>query len=352
VVKYPIYGPENGFILLPAPRKPRLGMARLFEHLTGSVFDPPSFQLRHEGQLPAVMSERVDVTVSKVMNAVAQCYVEGFDFPLLCAEAGRGLVPSQVLSAGRAEFPSLYVEGARVQHGTGTSSREELGGKTYLLGTEAAHYGIGTLTLQGEAVSIQGGRQLFRLANRLGLSRKDIPEVFEASGLLVSRGLVCDGATFEAPAFFNQVEGLLEREQQMYLRSLVPTAIPKDAGGLEHLLGVLGDLVVHALTADRAVVRPIEDRLLALQRGQADGYRQHPDDVENQLFGGDESELLEEKKAEYQDADSRFYDLIEQIRQAIPRKAREEAELAEASKEERAAAQGGGQPGAGGEEKG
>jgi hypothetical protein len=271
-----------------------------------------AFRLAHEEQFGWFMSQRIDVTVAKFMHAIAQCYAAG------------------------AQEPRLFVEGARLQQGAGHSAWLRVGDKAYLRGTQAAHFGIGTLTRQGTAVSALGLRQLHAAAQASGVGATEIHEAFPASSQLVAYGLGHDAVTYFAPAFVNQTEGLLERSKQLYLRGLLPGDIPNTLQRLQSLLTLVGERVVYFLTEnEKVVIRPIDERLLQLSHHGYSEYRQYPGDIENLMFGGQEQRLLEALKSEAQDAGSEFRRAIESVARWINSRAADLAQLAEQSREER-----------------
>jgi hypothetical protein len=271
-----------------------------------------------EAQLPEFMARRISVTVSKFMFAVAQVYTEG------------------------QWHAPLTVEGAKVQHGTGNSTRiTGPAGVSYLSGTEAAHLGIGTVTRQGEALSVQAARQVQIWRATSGLPATDPRSAFPANGLLAGYGLAHDASTSLAPAFVNQAEGKQEAIKQPMMTGLLPMFIPSGPGALERALNAVGVRVAEFLAGDpAAVLQPLNNRLDLLARGGA-GVReflQHPSDVDNLLFGGSEWSLLEAMRDAIRTADSSFHENMDRIINDVPIKAHDLAEDAEAAREERSAA--------------
>src|SRR4051812_11078628 len=188
------FGPDRGFVTWStASEGTRLGVVRIDQKVAGPEFTNPNFMIRfsREDELPGFMARRIDVTVAKIMFAVAQLYAEGGD-----------------------RYAPLTIEGAQLQHGQGNSVRRVIEGKTYLAGTEAAHFGIGTVTRMGEALSVQAARQVLVWRATSGLPEDDPRAQFGANGLLAAYGLAHDAATYLAPAFINRSEGVLETIKQ------------------------------------------------------------------------------------------------------------------------------------------
>jgi hypothetical protein len=306
---------QPGFQDRPPQAKGRQGVVRFGKLITGGRFASPNhlFRFSRESDLCDFLSRRIDITASKFMFAAAACYAEG------------------MLN------PRLFVEGAQVQHGRGHSGWRRHEGKTYLVGTEAAHFGVGTITRQGEAVSVSGARGLLALATREGIPKRGIPTSFEASSDLISYGLAQDASTYYAPAYINRAEGLLEVSLQHFLLGVLPVTIPDGGERLEGLLNATGNRVLEALTKHKVAIRPMQDRLSSLEHHTgASEFVQDPSDVPNLIFGGGERPFLRAKIAAYQNAE--FQGLIERVANRIFDRARELTELADRSRTERAAA--------------
>jgi hypothetical protein len=309
----PIQGP--GFIMLPARSRSRRGILRAGQQLTGDAFTKPSFVFRfhHESQLPTYLAERIETTISKLLFTLGQCYAEG------------------------ESSPQLLVQGARAQYGRGNSGFVYIGGVRYLTGVEAAHYGIGTITRPGGAVSLEGLRQIRDLARQRGIAPEDIESSFPANGRLVSYGLVQDGSTFIAPAYYNQTEGVQEKTRQIYMRGLLPLYVPQTPDALENQMNALGERFLNTLADNhRTVIQPIDDRLADLQHNpKIPEFLQARSDVHNLVFDGKEHVALDAMKNEFQNGASEFHVELQKVARDIPLKAADIAEWAEAAREER-----------------
>jgi hypothetical protein len=302
----------KGFVMW-APDRRRAPVVRALSQLTGPATSSQDFAFRFSqaSQLPTYMTRRIDATVAKFMFAVAESYVRGLSAPL------------------------LTVGGALVQYGTGNSQGRWLNDQWYLQGTEAAHFGIGTITLQSDAVSIAGLKRVRELARQKGIERKNIHTALEANGQLVAYGLVNDAATFLAPAYFNQTEGVQERTKQEMMRGLLGIPVPHTANELEVLLSRTGERVIDFLVAKRKVaIAPIDERLQLIQRGVNKEYKQDPDDIFNLVFSGEEHRALEAMRSQLADAQSELQSGVAGIERNISLRAQWLAELAEAAKEE------------------
>jgi hypothetical protein len=308
-------GPSN-FLMQSAGPHARRPIQRLSEALLGrgAVDQDFTFAFREEGQLPRFTARRVDVTAAKFMYTIAILYAAGVRNPL------------------------LVVEGAKLQTGTGNSARVGRGGVSYLTGHEAAHFGIGTFTLQGQAVSEWAQERIRGLAASRRIGPADIPTKFEANGYLTVHALVHDADTYVAPAFFNRTEGLQEVARQHCMLGLLPVVIPETAERLEAILSAAGERVVTLLAAShRAVVKPIEARLRDLTTGTAKEFLQDPHDTANRVFNGRERDALTAMLDMVQGhgpAGAEYQGEIRAVRSRIFDRARDLAELAEAAREE------------------
>ena len=211
----------------------------------------------------------------------------------------------------------------------------------YLSGTEAAHFGIGTVTRMGEALSVQAARQVQIWRGTSGLPPGDPRAEFAAGGSLAGYGLAHDASTYLAPAFVNQAEGKQEAIKQPFMTGLLPLFVPASPGSLELSLNAVGTRVAEFLAEDpAAVIRPLNDRLDQLSRGSArvKEYVQHPSDTENLLFGGSERNLLESMRDAIQGNGSSFHEQVGKVVNNIPILAQDLARSAEAARGERSAA--------------
>lgn len=317
-----LIGPDFGFVSYPSDPKGRLGVLRLGRQVAGSAFTNPGHSLRlaRESDLAGFLAQRIEVTVAKFQYAMAQSFVLGEQHPL------------------------LIVEGARLQHGQGHSSQRADGNRTLLRGTEAAHYGIGTITQQGDALSVKAARDLLALAGRAQVAGRDIPATFEASGQLISYGLAHDASTYVAPAMVNRVEGMLEGTKQRYLLGVLPSWIPSDPAALEGSMNATGVRVANLLIGQRASVAPILARLDQLRNSpSARELWQDPQDPDpgNKLFGNQESQLLEAELAAFQDSSSPLLAMVDRIIRRIPERTDGLIEVAVEAAKEQSEADGG-----------
>jgi len=306
------YGPDFGFTMRSPTRRSRVNAVRAGTRLDLEYYNP-NFRMRlgHEEELGSYLAARIDTTINKYMYAIGQCYVQGEIHPL------------------------LLIEGARLQAGRGNSRRVDYQGKKCFFGFEAAHFGIGTFTLQGQAVSLWGHDHLIDTANRIGIPQADIGSQLPVNARLTTYGIANDGATSDLPAFLNRAEGLLESEKIKYMRSIVTNFIPTQPELLESFLIWTGERLAHILGANRkVVVNPIESRLSALRSGSASEFLQHPADRTNLIFDGSEKKFLEAEICEYTDSASDLHSRLERIVKDSSRKASEITEFAVAAREE------------------
>ena len=233
-------------------------------------------------------------------------------------------------------YPLLVVEGARLQHGQGHSGWERTPGGLTFVGTEAAHFGIGTITQQGQALSWKTARDLDLRANSAGIAHPDIPTNFEASGQLISYGQVQDAWTYYAPAMVNRVEGRLEVPKQRFLRGVLPPWIPQDPSTLERVMNATGVRVAELMISNRAAITPILERLNQLRNNPAREFWQDPSDPDpgNILFGCRESKLLEAEKEAFGQSTSPLHGKVDRIIRRVPERTRELVEMAEESLQE------------------
>ena len=288
--------------------------------VAGSSFSAQNFRFSFadEAQLGDFLSMRISVTIAKFMFAVAQLYAEG--------------TPS---------FP-LSVLGAKLQDGTG-SSRTIKGadGRSYLCGIEAAHFGIGTVTRCGEALSWNAARQVEVWRKTSGFDRKDV-HAFEANGQLAAYGLAHDASTYYAPAFLNRSEGKLEEALQPEMTPFLPQLVPNNPAKLTLALNAIGEGIVAFLVGSTAAaLRPLNERLELLnQRGSgAREFLQDPSDVKNLLFKGSEREYLEKLRHFIRGGNEEFNTRVARLMMDIPLRSSELAGIAQTARQERVAAQ-------------
>jgi hypothetical protein len=242
------------------------------------------------------MGRRVEMTVSKFQFAMAQAFAFGETNPL------------------------FIVEGAKVQTGAGHSSSRKENNLRYLRGNEAAHFGIGTITQQGDAVSVRAARKLILLSNQFGSLATD-PRITRAGGDLVSLGLARDAATFYAPAMVNRSEGILEVRMQQLLLGLLPAYIPQDPDELKAMMDWKSAQIIDLLSGKKGGIDPIDNRLRAIRDGATE-FLQDPLDPDpgNRLFGLKESDFLDQRRDEITDPNSDFHGRNDSTRNDIPRR--------------------------------
>jgi hypothetical protein len=307
------------------PARPgRGGVVRAGTQLIGADFYRPNFALKFadEAQLPEYLSNRVDYTVKKVMHAIAQSYAEGVN------------------------HPRFLVQGARFQHGRGHSSQQHRNGRTYLWGTQAGHYGIGTVTRDRQAVSKEGLQLLRRLAKERGVPLEDIATELQSMSELVSRGMVLDGDTCIQSACLNQGDAQVESFEQLALRTRMPNYIPNGIEQVQALMVETGSRVIDILPV--AARKGIRDFLREVQGNPAAEILQDPNDLQNLQFNGVGSDYLDAQLPLLDSCGSKAAQAILSYSEGL-------AELAEAARGELAAATGtgsapsGASPAAGGE---
>lgn len=317
--KKKFFGPDGPgkFTMESAGSAPRRPIQRLSEALLGrgSMDQNFTFAFRDENQLASFSARRVEITMRKYLYTISLLFAAG------------------------ARSPLVVVEGAKLQTGTGNSSRVTRGGVSYFTGHEAAHFGIGTFTMQGRAVSTVSQEELLALAQANGVQPGDIPTAFEANGYLIVQAMVLDADTYVAPAFINRTEGLQEVTRQHYMHGLLPIIVPTTRAELERTLVTAGERAIHLLAAhNRAVVKPMEERLLQIQAGTAKEFLQDSADTANFLFNGRERDLLTAMLAMAKNtspAGGEFHAAIDLMKRRLPEFAHDVAELAVAARAER-----------------
>jgi hypothetical protein len=285
--------------------------------VAGTAFSNPNFlfRLAREGDLAYFMGRRTGETIAKFQYALAQAFVMGERQPL------------------------WSVEGALLQHGKGHSSSRMEDGKRYLSGTEAAHFGVGTITQRGEAYSVRSTRRMLQAARSAGVAGGDFASRIGAGSDLATLGLVHDAATYYAPAMINRAEGLLEGPKQELLRGVLPVAVAASPFELEAQIITASFQALEILTGGAGAIGPIQERLRALQGGFGKEFLQDPRDPDsgNRLFGLRERTFLEAMLAAHQDAGGAFARELEGVARRIPEQAHDAAGLAEQAREELAA---------------
>ncbi|WP_165248182.1 hypothetical protein [Paludisphaera soli] len=295
----------------------RMGVVALGRLVAGPAFNNPNFlfRLAREDALAYFLGRRAGETIAKFQYALAQAFVLGERQPL------------------------LSVEGALLQHGKGHSSARMEDGKRYLSGTEAAHFGVGTITQRGEAYSVRSTRRMLLAARSAGVAGGDFPTRIGAGADLATMGLVHDAATYYAPAMINRAEGLLEGPKQSLLRGALPVVVAADPSGLESQIITISFQALEVLTGGAGGIGPIQERLRAIRGGFGKEIFQDPRDPDpgNRLFGLREATFLEATLAAYQDPGGAFARELEGVARRIPEQAHDMAQLAVQAREELAA---------------
>jgi hypothetical protein len=130
---------------------------------------------------------------------------------------------------------SVYVGGAAVQVGTGTSGHPTRGadGGVVYNGLDASHVRLGTYTVNGDSVSLLWPRRIFELAAQRGVPRQRIPERFPANVSMASVAMMYDAVTDYTDALLNRVFGKIEDYSHRAMRTLIPASTPTNAAELE-----------------------------------------------------------------------------------------------------------------------
>ena len=199
----------------------RLDVAQVGNLVFGGSFGSVNhkFSFASEGNLVDFLKGRIGTTARKMALAAAHRWIDGQPYPLV-------------------------VEGAALQDNRGRSSSTTQGDRVFWKGHEAAHFGIGTVTSGGEALSIQAARGYLHLKADVAPGGGPLPESVEARGDLVRFALVYDGQTYWAPTFVNRTEGGLERILQPQMSVLIPSHIPPSVDLLEgQLQSIYSDTV-------------------------------------------------------------------------------------------------------------
>jgi hypothetical protein len=233
----------------------------------------------------------------------------------------------------------LVVEGAEVQRGRGNATRRSDGSKVLIAGTEAAHFGYGTVKRQGSALSVSAARQAVIWQRTSGYAEGDPRGSFGANGALAGIGLEADASTFLEPGFMNQSDGLLERQKQSMLNLITPRIVLATPEQLECYLLSNGMQVAERLLGDKeAVISPLEDRLGTLARNPGEGrFVLDPTDADarNKLFGGSEQGYLEVVRDLHRNPQGGLARMIEEFIKTLPALSHSFAELADEARAER-----------------
>jgi hypothetical protein len=311
------FGPNGSFVHWRSPSDGRRKAMPRGRTMTGPTFTRPSFSLRfvREGDMSRFMGLRVWTTVSKFQFAASQLYAEG---------------PHSI---------PARVRGAHLQdlHG-GSDFVRGPDGKVYYTGIEAAHYGMGTITRCGEALSESAARQVRLWRSQHGAAENDA-DSFARNGQLAGYGLAHDTSTYYAPTFINRSEGKLETALQPELSKLLPQLPAVNAGSLELMLNkVAWDVIDLCAGSKSTLVRIIDNRLAGLARGDLKELLQSSSDPDNYLFKGSERNFLEEMRDDLKNGDSRLQKELSSVVKQTRQAASDLTEVAEGAKAERAEA--------------
>ncbi|MEM9057521.1 MAG: hypothetical protein AAGD86_08600, partial [Pseudomonadota bacterium] len=168
------------FVLLGTPRKRREAIVARLRKLDIQG-DAVATTLTRESDLGHHLAERVFFTAMKLQMLHALKFAE------------------------RDSSIGLQVGGAEAQDRSGNARYVHQDGARFLMGTQAAHLGIGTFTRGGETIWKAGERYLTKHASAPAeRSRK-----FGAYSVLVAAAIGLDGLTELVPAFINQSFGIV-----------------------------------------------------------------------------------------------------------------------------------------------
>ena len=265
-----------------------------------------------ERKLADFTKRRVRTTISKFMASIAVAY------------------------AFRSETPRLVVGGARDQYLTGNSGHVMIDGRSHLRGTQAAHFAIGTLWRGSDSIAREAYNSMTRTMKEKGEGNNSrLHDALPASSKLVKLLLAYDASTYQAPAFINQSDGVLEVVKQHFMLGLMPTSIPSDQKGLQLDLRVMGNRLIWFFLNRRINVAPIDKRLRDFKSGAAKAYLQDPGDLESLLlYGGDEEVYLGESRDKLSNSNSDVTTEITSLGCDTHHSAEEFSQLAEAAREE------------------
>jgi hypothetical protein len=201
-----------GFVIYKAQPKSRKGVLKTYMHLSGgSASAQLMVRYTRADQLADYLAKRLGV------STMLARYTLYYRF---------------VWEPGPA---SVYVGGAAVQVGTGTSGHPARGpdGGVVYNGLDASHVRLGTYTVNGDSVSLLWPKRIFDLAARRGVPRQRIPETFPANVSMASVAMMYDAVTDYTDALLNRVFGKIEDYSHRAMRTLIPASTPTNAAELE-----------------------------------------------------------------------------------------------------------------------
>lgn len=208
---------------------------------------------------------------------------------------------------------SVYVGGAAVQVGTGTSGHPTRGadGGVIYNGLDASHVRLGTYTVNGDSVSLLWPKRILDLAAQRGVPRKRIPETFPANVSMASVAMMYDGVTDYTDALLNRVFGKIEDYSHRAMRTLIPGSTPTTAAGLEQFQTQFSKGFPYMIA--KMIKRYARERMDQLERPGATQARQAPEADGTAPMFASEREILAALFAQFDDAGSDTMALIEGI---------------------------------------
>lgn len=208
---------------------------------------------------------------------------------------------------------SVYVGGAAVQVGTGTSGHPTRGadGGVIYNGLDASHVRLGTYTVNGDSVSLLWPKRIFDLAAQRGVPRKRIPETFPANVSMASVAMMYDGVTDYTDALLNRVFGKIEDYSHRAMRTLIPGSTPTTAAELEQFQTQFSKGFPYLIA--KMIKRYARERMDQLERPGATQARQAPEADGTAPMFASEREILAALFAQFDDAGSDTMALIEGI---------------------------------------
>lgn len=267
----------QGFIYCSSKQNRKLGTAEL----KSLGFYRPDFVslFNRESMLASHLAKRLNATVNK-----------------------RTLLFSILYAENRRDSP-VYIGGALSQDFKGSSSYQTIQNKTYLSGTQAGHIAIGTYSVNNKQIGQQG---LGFLQQKSG--HEQVRVLYPNFSGLVAFALALDSSTELVPAYVNQSMGKIETQTIHYMKGLTTLYIPDTQNALVmQLVAESERMIDFFLNKKPTFIKPIEQRLLEIKRGNALEYRQNPGDTANLMFEGKESQFLEAVLALLTNPASEFY---------------------------------------------
>lgn len=220
----------------------------------------------------------------------------------------------------------MRVQGARVQDRHGRSFSQMIGGVRYFTGREQGHRGMGTRTLDAEALSARFLRWILKV-------RED-PDDMPASKKLANYFVGLDAGTESVPAFFNRSFGTaIEGGVIQALGEVVPLATP-GGGVTARSVNFEVHRAYEVLSKPETMVKPVAKRLLDIKHGRAKPFLQNPADTANLVFEGREPLLLEATYEEIQSVDGQFSQFMSAFMRDLPERMENLVQIAAAAREE------------------